>query len=176
MLLNDKVNQYEAYFANLGLDRIPIVDSIVVQNPKLLSGNGVWSIVNLTYNTSDDTPVRWEIQTLKPIQISKVDIGSYVDKRSHFTTEEWMDFLVHTVGLNPEVLNEREKMIVLARLLPHVENNYNFMELGPKGTGKSHVFQELSPYGVLVSGGDVTSARLFVRISGNHEYLAQVSP
>lgn len=174
VILNDKANIYEASFANLGLNKIPIVDSIVVQNPKLMSGNGVWSIVNLTYDTSEDTSNRWTIDTLKPIQISKVDVENYVSQRNKFTTEEWMDFLVHTVGLNPDVLNEREKMIVIARLLPHVENNYNFVELGPKGTGKSHVFQELSPYGVLVSGGDVTSARLFVRISGNKEYLGLV--
>ena len=174
VVLNDKANIYEASFANLGLTKIPIVDSIVVQNPKLMSGNGVWSIVNITYDTSEDTSNRWTIETLKPIQISKVDVENYVAQRNKFTTEEWMDFLVHTVGLNPDVLNEREKMIVIARLLPHVENNYNFVELGPKGTGKSHVFQELSPYGVLVSGGDVTSARLFVRISGNKEYLGLV--
>ena len=174
VVLNDKANVYEASFANLGLTKIPIVDSIVIQNPKLMSGNGVWSIVNLSYDTTDDTPNRWTIETLKPIQISKVDVESYVAQRDKFTTEEWMDFLVHTVGLNPNVLNEREKMLVIARLLPHVENNYNFVELGPKGTGKSHVFQELSPYGVLVSGGDVTSARLFVRISGSKEYLGLV--
>ena len=174
VVLNDKADVYEASFANLGLTKIPIVDTIVVQNPKLMSGNGVWSIVNLTYDTGEDTSNRWTIETLKPIQISKVDVENYVAQRNKFTTEEWMDFLVHTVGLNPDVLNEREKMIVIARLLPHVENNYNFVELGPKGTGKSHVFQELSPYGVLVSGGDVTSARLFVRISGNKEYLGLV--
>ena len=81
---------------------------------------------------------------------------------------------MHTVGLNPENMNRREKFITLARLLPHVENNFNFMELGPKGTGKSHVFQELSPYGVLVSGGDVTSPRLFVRMSGKKEELGLV--
>lgn len=174
VMLNDKANIYEASFANLGLTKIPIGDSIVTQNPKLMSGNGVWSIVNLSYDTGDDAPTRWTIETLKPIQISRVDVESYVSQRDKFTTEEWMDFLVHTVGLNPEVLNEREKMLVIARLLPHVENNYNFVELGPKGTGKSHVFQELSPYGVLVSGGDVTSARLFVRISGSKEYLGLV--
>ncbi len=174
VVLNDKANVFEASFANLGLTKIPIVDNIVTQNPKLMSGNGVWSIVNLSYDTGEDNSNRWTIETLKPIQISRVDVDNYVAQREKFTTEEWMDFLIHTVGLNPNVLSEREKMIVIARLLPHVENNYNFVELGPKGTGKSHVFQELSPYGVLVSGGDVTSARLFVRISGNKEYLGLV--
>lgn len=118
--------------------------------------------------------MRWEIQTLKPIQISNIDLQEYIEQRKHFTTEEWIDLLMHTVGLNPDTMNRREKFITLARLLPHVENNFNFMELGPKGTGKSHVFQELSPYGVLVSGGDVTSARLFVRMSGKREELGLV--
>ena len=111
---------------------------------------------------------------MKPIQISNIDIEEYIEQREKFTTDEWIDFLIHTVGLNPDILNRREKFIVLSRLLPHVENNFNFMELGPKGTGKSHVFQELSPYGVLVSGGDVTSARLFVKMSGNREILGLV--
>ena len=82
---------------------------------------------------------------MKPIQISNIDLQEYIDQRKNFTTEEWIDFLMHTVGLIPEAMNRREKFITLARLLPHVENNFNFMELGPKGTGKSHVFQELSP-------------------------------
>lgn len=172
--LNDRADQYEADFANLGLQHIPIGSEWVRQNPKLLSGNGVWSIVTINYLSGDDVKVRWEIETLKPIQISNIDVDDYVAQRVLFTTEEWMDLLVQTVGLNPEKLNRREKFIVLARLLPHVENNFNFMELGPKGTGKSHVFQELSPYGVLVSGGDVTSARLFSKISGNKEILGLV--
>lgn len=172
--LNDRADQYEADFANLGLSRIPIGSEWVKQNPKLLSGNGVWSIVTINYLSGDDIKVRWEIETLKPIQISNINVEDYIDQRSKFTTDEWIDFLVQTVGLNPEKLNRREKFIVLARLLPHVENNFNFMELGPKGTGKSHVFQELSPYGVLVSGGDVTSARLFSKISGNKEILGLV--
>ncbi len=173
-VLNDRKDYFEASFANLGLQRIPIATDFVTKNPKLLSGNGVWSIVTINYLTGDDVPVRWEIETLKPIQISNVDVVEYTDQREKFTTEEWIDFLIHTQGLNPELLNRRQKFIVLSRLLPHVENNFNFVELGPKGTGKSHVFQELSPYGVLVSGGDVTSARLFVKMSGNKEILGLV--
>ncbi len=174
VVLNDRLNVFEASFANLGLTHVPIADSIVNNNLKLTSGNGVWSIVTLVYDGSEDTQNRWNIGLLKPIQISNVNVQEYIEKRMMFTTEEWIDFLVHTVGLNPEILSEREKMIVLSRLLPHVENNFNFMELGPKGTGKSHVYQELSPYGVLVSGGDVTSARLFSKISGNKEILGLV--
>ena len=172
--LNEKSDEYQASFANLGLSGVPVGTQYVKANPKLLSGNGVWCIVTLGYISGEDVRVRWEIQTLKPIQISNIDLQDYIDQRKNFTTEEWLDFMMHTVGLNPDVLNRREKFITLARLLPFVENNFNFVELGPKGTGKSHVFQELSPYGVLVSGGDVTSARLFVKMSGNREILGLV--
>ena len=163
--LNERSDEYNATFANLGLSGVPIGTEYVRKNPKLLSGNGVWCIVTIGYVSGEEVKVRWEIQNL---------MEEYIEQRRNFTTEEWLDFLMHTVGLNPEVMNRREKFITLARLLPHVENNYNFVELGPKGTGKSHVFQELSPYGVLVSGGDVTSARLFVKMQGNKEILGLV--
>lgn len=174
VILNEKEDEYHASFANLGLGNVPIGTEYVRKNPKLLSGNGVWCIVTVGYIPGEDVKVRWEIQNLKPIQISNVDVQEYIEQRQAFATDEWIDFLIHTIGLNPEKLNRREKFISLARLLPHVENNFNFMELGPKGTGKSHVFQELSPSGVLVSGGDVTSARLFVKMSGNREILGLV--
>lgn len=174
VVLNEKNDEYQATFANLGLSGVPIGTEYVRKNPKLLSGNGVWCIVTIGYISGESIKVRWEIQNLKPIQVSNIDLQEYIDQRHNFTTDEWIDFLMHTVGLNPEVMNRREKFITLARLLPHVENNFNFVELGPKGTGKSHVFQELSPYGVLVSGGDVTSARLFVKIQGNKEILGLV--
>ena len=174
VVLNEKNDEYNATFANLGLSGVPIGTEYVRKNPKLLSGNGVWCIVTIGYVSGEDVKVRWEIQNLKPIQISNIDLEEFIEQRQNFTTEEWIDFMMHTVGLNPEPMNRREKFITLARLLPHVENNFNFMELGPKGTGKSHVFQELSPYGVLVSGGDDTSARLFVRMSGKREELGLV--
>lgn len=173
-VLNEKADEYQATFANLGLMNVPIGTEYIKKNPKLLSGNGVWCIITIGYVPGEDVKVRWEIQSLKPIQISNVDVEEFIDQRKNFTTEEWLDFMMHTVGLNPENMNRREKFITLARLLPHVENNFNFVELGPKGTGKSHVFQELSPFGVLVSGGDVTSPRLFVRMSGKREELGLV--
>ena len=172
--LNERADEYQAVFANLSLSGVPVSAEVVRKNPKLLSGNGVWCIVTIGYIGGEDIKMRWDIQNLKPIQISNIDVDEYIEQRDKFTTDEWIDFLIHTVGLNPDILNRREKFIVLSRLLPHVENNFNFMELGPKGTGKSHVFQELSPYGVLVSGGDVTSARLFVKMSGNREILGLV--
>lgn len=174
VVLNERSDEYDASFANLGITGIPIANTYVTANPKLLSGNGVWCIVKLGYIPGDGVKVRWDIQQLKPIQIANIDMQYYIKQRANFTTDEWIDFLIQTVGLNPESLNRREKFITLARLLPHIENNFNFIELGPKGTGKSHVFQELSPYGVLVSGGDVTSARLFVKMSGNREILGLV--
>ena len=174
VILNEKLDEYQASFANLGLTGVPVSSQYVKENPKLLSGNGVWCIVTIGYISGEDIRVRWDIQMLKPIQISNIDIQDYIEQRQYFTTDEWIDFLIHTVGLNPDTLNRREKFITLSRLLPFVENNFNFMELGPKGTGKSHIFQEMSPYGVLVSGGDVTSARLFVKMSGNREILGLV--
>lgn len=173
--LNDKLlNQYEADFENLGIKHIPISDADVQRNPKFLSGNGVWSILTLLYDHADTAKLRWGIEDIKPIQISAVNIDEFIDNRRHFTTDEWIDLLVHSIGLKPDILNRRGKFIQLSRLLPHIENNYNFMELGPKGTGKTHIFQELSPNGVLVSGGDVTSARLFVKHSGNKEILGLI--
>lgn len=166
--LNDKsANMYEADFANLGLRKVPISDKMVIDNPKLLSGGGVWSILTMAYSHEEDINMRWIIADLKPIQVSNVNLEEYIDLRKEFTSEEWIDLLMHSIGLNPESFNKRDKFIQLSRLIPHVENNYNFIELGPKGTGKSHIFSELSPHGVLVSGGDVSKARLFVSNNGD---------
>ena len=165
--LNDKANIYEAEFANLGLRGVPIADTMVMENQKLLSGGGVWCILTMGYSHADDVSMRWIVVDLKPIQVSNVDLNEYTSLRKEFSTEEWLDLLMHSIGLNPEYFNRRGKFIQLSRLIPHVENNYNFIELGPKGTGKSHIFSELSPHGVLVSGGDVSKARLFVNNTGN---------
>ena len=165
--LNDKANIYEADFANLGLKNVPIADVMVMNNRKLLSGGGVWCILDMGYSHAADVKVRWLIMDIKPIQVSNIQLEEYLEARQHFTTDEWLDLLMHSIGLNPEYFNKRGKFIQLSRLVPHVENNYNFIELGPKGTGKSHIFSELSPHGVLVSGGDVSKARLFVNNSGD---------
>jgi len=165
--LNDRANIYEAEFANMGLTKVPISDAIVDANKKLLSGGGVWSIIEMGYSHEDGITVRWVITDLKPIQVSNVNLEEYIELRKEFTSEEWIDLLMHSIGLNPDYFSKRDKFIQLSRLIPHVENNYNFIELGPKGTGKSHIFSELSPHGVLVSGGDVSKARLFVNNTGN---------
>ncbi|CAH8283430.1 ATP-dependent Lon protease [Mariniflexile fucanivorans] len=165
--LNDaQANMYEADFASLGIRKVPIADQMVLDNPKLLSGGGVWCILTVGYSHADDINMRWMIIDLKPIQVANINLSEYVGLRKEFTTDEWLDLLMHSIGLNPEYFNKRDKFIQLSRLIPHVENNYNFIELGPKGTGKSHIFSELSPHGVLVSGGDVSKARLFVNNTG----------
>ena len=160
--LNDKKNQYEADFANLALNRIPISDAIVKEHKKLLS-TGMWSIVKLDFRATDErdaTP--WIIEALKPIQISYVEMDEYKKAREKFNTDEWIDLLLQTMGLNPAEFSDRSKLIQLLRLVPFVENNYNLIELGPKGTGKSHIYSEMSPHGILISGGEVTKAKLFV--------------
>jgi ATP-dependent Lon protease len=165
--LNDgAANKNEADFANLGIKKVPVSDKMVNDNPKLLSGGGVWCIVTLAYSHEEDISMRWIIAELKPIQVSNVDLNEYIELRKEFTSEEWLNLLMHSIGLDPASFNKRDKFIQLSRLIPHVENNYNFIELGPKGTGKSHIFSELSPHGVLISGGDVSKANLFVRNTG----------
>ncbi len=160
--LNDKRDYYEATFANLGLKRIPINDDIIKKHPKLLS-EGVWCIATLSYLSSDEkNAVPWKIDDLKPIQISNIDIDEYKKARKYFDKNEWIDVLLQTIGLNPEEFTFRSKLLQLSRLIPYVENNYNLIELGPKGTGKSHIFSEMSPHGILISGGEVSKAKLFV--------------
>ena len=163
--LNDKKDQYEAIFANLGLKSVPISDTVIKEHQKLLS-SGVWCILNLGYFANDEkdsTP--WFVESIKPIQISGVDLEEYKEARKLFTQEEWMDALLQTIGLNPEEFTFRSKLLQLTRLVPFVENNYNLIELGPKGTGKSHIFSEMSPHGILISGGEVSKAKLFVNNS-----------
>lgn len=163
--LNDKEDRYEARFSNLGLSNIPVGDGIVKANPKLLS-EGVWSLINMAYMPSEERGVLpWIVESVKPIQIAHVDLEEYKSTRKNFTTEEWLDVLMQSIGLNPEEFSTRSKLIQLARLIPFTENNYNMIELGPKGTGKSHIFSELSPHGILISGGEVSKAKLFVNNS-----------
>ena len=163
--LNDQKDQYEASFANLGLKGIPIGDNVIKEHQKLLSG-GVWCILTLGYFSSDEKGmVPWLIESIKPIQVSNIDINEYKEARKQFSKEEWIDVLMQTIGLNPEEFTFRSKILQLTRLVPFVENNYNLIELGPKGTGKSHIFSEMSPHGILISGGEVSKAKLFVNNS-----------
>ena len=160
--LNDKRDVYLASFSNLTVGGVEIDEETVMEHPKLLTG-GVWCIVDMGYlHTEDGARSPWFIDRLKPIQLAGFDLEEYVELRSHFSLEEWIDLLMQSIGLNPDTLGQRSKLFQLVRLIPYCERNYNFVELGPKGTGKSHVFSELSPHGILISGGDVTKAKLFV--------------
>lgn len=160
--LNESKGVYEATFINLNIKKVLVDSDTIKAHPKLLSA-GVWCIVNLAYMVSEDKGTSpWIIESIKPIQISNVDLAEYKKGRAAFTKEEWMDVLVQTIGLVPEMLNFRSKLIQLSRLIPYCENNFNFIELGPKGTGKSHLFTELSPHGILVSGGEVSIPNLFI--------------
>ncbi|GLW94047.1 BREX system Lon protease-like protein BrxL [Actinokineospora globicatena] len=163
--LNEKADVYEAEFANLGIKGV-IVDSPVVKaHPKLLVG-GVWCICDIEYFHSDErSDVPWNLGSIKPIQLSRFDVDQYLEARRGFNTEEWIDLLMQSIGFNPEVFSRRGKFFQLVRLIPFVERNYNLVELGPKGTGKSHIFSEFSPHGMLISGGEVTVPKLFVNNS-----------
>ncbi len=163
--LNDKDDRYEAEFSNLGIKGVIVESATVNAHPKLLVG-GVWCICDIDYFHFEDTRVTpWQLGSLKPIQLSNFDFDSYADWRREFTTDEWVDLLIQSIGFNPELFGRRAKLIQLVRLIPFVERNYNLVELGPKGTGKSHIFSEFSPHGMLISGGEVTVPKLFVNNS-----------
>ena len=160
--LNDKKDVYEAQFSNLGLKDVLVDSGTVKKHPKLLVG-GVWCIADLEYEFSEDKSASpWILSTLKPIQLSHFDFEGYVEARKQFTTDEWIDLLVQSIGFNPEMFGKRSKLTQLVRLIPFCERNYNLIELGPKGTGKSHIYSEFSPHGILISGGEVTVPKLFV--------------
>ncbi|MET3124320.1 ATP-dependent Lon protease [Oxalobacteraceae bacterium GrIS 2.11] len=163
--LNDKSDAYEAEFANLGIKKVIIDSATVKAHPKLLVG-GVWCIADLEYMfTEDKNATPWILAKIKPIQISHFDFDGYVAARNQFTTEEWIDLLIQSIGFNPQMFGKRNKLSQLVRLIPFCERNYNLIELGPKGTGKSHIFSEFSPHGILISGGEVTVPKLFVNNS-----------
>lgn len=163
--LNEKDDTYEAEFANLGIKQVLVSPAIIKSHPKLLVG-GVWCICDIEYQHSDNARVvPWILGSIKPIQLSNFDFDGYVASRREFTTDEWIDLLIQSIGFNPELFGRRAKLIQLVRLIPFVERNYNLVELGPKGTGKSHIFSEFSPHGMLISGGEVTVPKLFVNNS-----------
>ncbi len=160
--LNDKDDVYEAEFANLGIKKVLIDSNTVKAHQKLLVG-GVWCIADVEYEyTEDKSASPWILASLKPIQISRFDFDGYLEARKQFTTDEWIDLLIQSVGFNPQMFGKRNKLAQLIRLIPFCERNYNLIELGPKGTGKSHVYSEFSPHGILISGGEVTVPKLFV--------------
>ena len=160
--LNIKRDFYEAEFSNLGLKNIPIDEEYPAEFDRLLCG-GIWCIVQLDYEYMEEdrngTPI--SIRKLTPIQMPHVDIEELKQGRKAFTQDEWMDVLLRSIGMEPDTLTYREKWLLLIRMIPLVENNFNLCELGPRSTGKSHLYKEISPNSILVSGGQTTVANLF---------------
>lgn len=164
--LNIKNDIYEAEFSNLGIKNVPISEDYPTQYDRLLCG-GIWCMVNLEYQFDEEdrkgTPIR--ILKLQPIQMPHIDIKDLQEGRKYFTKDEWIDIMLRSIGMEPDELIDREKWLLLLRLVPLVENNYNLCELGPRSTGKSYVYKEISPNSILVSGGQTTVANLFYNMA-----------
>lgn len=161
--LDIKKDAYFAEFSNLGLRDVPIEEDYPAKFDRLLCG-GIWCIIQLNYEFDDEdyrsvNPI--QIAKLTPIQMPHIDIEELKAGRKAFSQEEWLDVMLRSTGMEPDVLTEREKWLLLARMLPLVENNFNMCELGPRSTGKSHLYKEISPNSILVSGGQTTVANLF---------------
>ena len=163
--LNDKIDAHQAAFSNLGINQVLIDDDTVNLHPKLLV-SGVWCIADIEYRYTDDARiVPWVLDVLKPIQLSHFDFDQYLRARKQFSLDEWIDLLLQSMGFEPSQFDHRRKMLQMMRLVPYCERNYNLIELGPKGTGKSHIYSDFSPHGILISGGEVTVPKLFVNNS-----------
>jgi ATP-dependent Lon protease len=164
--LNYRDDIYEAEFSNLGLRGVPISSTYPSEYERLLCG-GIWCIVQMEYHydEEDRKGVPFVINRLTPVQMPGIDMDEMKAARGQFTDEEWIDVVLRSTGMEPDKLNTREKWLHLARLIPLVENNYNFCELGPRGTGKSHIYKEISPNSILVSGGQTTVANLFYNMA-----------
>ena len=165
--LNIKEDRYEAEFSNLGVKNIPIHPDYPSKFDRLLCG-GIWCILQLDYEFIEEdkrntTPIR--IRKLTPIQMPHIDMDEVKNGRKAFTKEEWMDVLLRSTGMEPDKFSTRVKWLLLARMIPLVENNFNLCELGPRSTGKSHVYKEISPNSILVSGGQTTVANLFYNMA-----------
>ena len=161
--LDMKRNIYIASFSNLGIDNVLLEDEYPEKFDRLLCG-GIWCIVQLDYEYVEEEkkngmPV--QIRKLTPIQMPHVEIDELKEGRKHFTEDEWLDIMMRSIGMEPDTLSEREKWLLLLRMVPLVENNFNLCELGPRSTGKSHLYKEISPNSILVSGGQTTVATLF---------------
>lgn len=163
--LNEKNDTYEASFSNLGIDKV-LVDSDTVKKHEKLLVSGVWCISEIEYKYSEDPRiVPWILASIKPIQMSHFDFEHYLLARKQFTLDEWIDVIVQSIGFDPSKFTLRGKLFQIMRLIPYCERNYNLIELGPKGTGKSHIYSDFSPHGILISGGEVTVPKLFVNNS-----------
>jgi ATP-dependent Lon protease len=175
--LNDRTDSYEAELPSLQLDDVRISEELVRDNERMLTG-GFYAEVGLTYDASiaqERGGRPFGIETLRPIQLSKRDaLDTLVQGRRRFSTADWKKFLIRSVGLEPDVISPRAQDVILLRMIAFVERNYNMVELGPRGTGKSHLFQQVSPYSHLVSGGKATVAQMFVNnASGQRGLVCQ---
>ena len=169
VVLNTKEDRYEATFSNLGIKNIPISSDYVKDYDRLLCG-GIWCILQLDYEFIEEDkkntqPIR--IRKLTPIQMPHVDMDEVKNGRKVFTKEEWMDILLRSTGMEPDKLSDRAKWLLIARMIPLVENNFNMCELGPRSTGKSYIYEQISPNSILVAGGQTTVANLFYNMSNN---------
>ena len=165
--LNDKNDAYEASFSNLGINKVLIDSDTINRHPKL-PVSGVWCISEIEYRFTEDQRVTpWILASIKPIQMSHFDFEQYLTARKQFTLDEWVDLLIQSIGFDPTKFSLRGKLFQLMRLIPYCERNYNIIELGPKGTGKSHIYSDFSPHGILISGGEVSVPKLFVNNSTN---------
>lgn len=164
--LNFRNDVYEAEFSNLGIKNVPVPEQYASEYERLLCG-GIWCIIQLEYfyDEGDKSRCPFIIQKLTPIQMPNLDLNEVLKGREHFTKEEWIDVLLRSIGMEPSKFNDRVKWLLLTRMIPLVENNFNLCELGPRGTGKSHVYKEISPNSILVSGGQTTVANLFYNMS-----------
>ncbi len=165
--LNEKRDVYEAFLSNLGIKGVEIPTETVRRYEKLLAG-GIWSIISMEYFYEEGQKGSpFLVRELKPIQMPTMDMQELFEGRKHFTEEEWLDVLLRSTGLEPTQFENRVKWHLLTRMIPLVENNYNVCELGPRGTGKSHIYKEISPNSILISGGRTTVANLFYNLA-NH--------
>lgn len=163
--LNEKMDIYEALLSNLGIKNAEVSASDVKRYEKLLSG-GIWCIVTVHYYFEEGQKGSpFTIGDLKPIQMPNMDLDEFFEGRKAFTEEQWLDALLRSTGMEPSYLDERAKWHLLFRMIPFVENNYNVCELGPRGTGKSHIYKEISPNSILISGGQTTVANLFYNMA-----------
>ncbi len=164
--LNEKKDVYEAEFSNLGIKGVAISPTYVKQYEKLLCG-GIWCIIKMDYYYDEEAKGTspFNISNLTPIQMPNLDMEEIFNGRKNFTKDEWIDVLLRSIGMEPTRLENPVKWHLLARMIPLVENNYNLCELGPRGTGKSHVYKEISPNSILVSGGQTTVANLFYNMA-----------
>ena len=156
----EKEKRHWAALENFNSQRVAIPDKLYRDNDRLLEG-GIWAEVTIAHNEIDEDDYAFYVEDLRAIQLSRFDFGRYVEGRKQFTRDEWIDVILRSLGLEPAKLTNRVKLHFIARLLPLVEANFNFIELGPRSTGKSYFFSEFSPYSTLVSGGQATKSTLF---------------